>query len=208
MNIFLLRHGETDWNKQGRIQGHTDILLNENGKKQIALTAAGLAGICPNMDVILCSPLLRAKESAVIAAEQLHYPKDNIIEEPLLIERCFGEAEGLTAAEREERYPNYHYSDIGYVFPGMELYEELIERADRVFRKITDIYKDKGNILAVSHGALLAAIITAVTDKRIAYFSDVISLDSGSLFRVRYIDQVIGLAKYSVNESGFTDIHF
>lgn len=208
MNIYLLRHGETDWNKEGRIQGHTDIHLNQHGRMQIARTAAGLAGICPDMDVILCSPLSRAKESAGIAAEQLHYPKDRIIVEPLLIERSFGEAEGLTAAEREQKYPNYHYSDIGYVFPGMESFEELMERAGGVFRKIIDIYKDKENILAVSHGALLAAIITAATDRRIAYFSDAISLDSGSLFRVRYIDQIVEFARYSVNESRFTDIHF
>ena len=208
MNIYLLRHGETNWNKEGRIQGHTDILLNENGRKQIAQTTAGLAGVCPNMDLILCSPLSRARESAEIAAEQMHYPKDRIIVEPLLIERSFGEAEGLTAAEREQKYPNYHYSDIGYVFPGMESFEELMERAGGVFRKITDTYKDMENILVVSHGALLAAVITAVTDRRIAYFSDTISLDSGSLFRVRYTDQIVEFARYSVNESRFTDIHF
>lgn len=206
MNIYLLRHGETDWNRQGRIQGHTDIPLNENGKKQIAQTTAGLAGICPNMDVILCSPLSRAKESAEIAAGQLHYPKDKIVEEPLLIERSFGEAEGLTAAEREQKYPNYHYSDIGYVFPGMESFEELLGRAHSVFRQIVNTYNDEENILAVSHGAMLAAVITAVTDGRIAYFSDKISLDSASLFRVRYTDQVIELAAYSVKGSEFADI--
>lgn len=208
MNIYLLRHGETDWNKEGRIQGHTDIPLNENGKKQIAQVTAGLAGICPSMDVILCSPLSRTKESAGIAAEQLHYPKDKIIEEPLLIERSFGDAEGLTAVEREKKYPNYHYSDIGYVFPGMESFEELRERARSVFQKIVDTYNDKENILAVSHGAMLAAVITVVTNEKIAYFSDKISLDSGSLFRVCYIDKVVGLTKYSINESGFTDICF
>lgn len=208
MNIYLLRHGETDWNKEGRIQGHTDIHLNQYGRMQIARMAESLADVCPNMDVVLSSPLSRAKESAGIAAEHLHYPKDKIIEEPLLIERSFGEAEGLTSAEREQKYPNYHYSDIGYVFPGMESFEELMKRAGGVFQKITDTYKDKENILAVSHGALLAAVITAVTNRRIAYFSDAISLDSGSLFRVRYIDQVIDLARYRVKESGFTDIHF
>ena len=208
MNIYLLRHGETDWNKEGRIQGHTDIYLNQHGRMQIAQRTERLAGICSDMDVILCSPLSRAMESAEIAAEQLHYPKDRIMVEPLLIERSFGEAEGLTVAEREQKYPNYHYSDIGYVFPGMEPFEELMERAYGVFWKITDTYKDMENILVVSHGALLAAVITAVTDRRIAYFSDAISLDSGSLFRVRYIEQGIELAKYIVKESGFTDIHF
>ena len=206
MNIYLLRHGQTDWNLEGRIQGHTDIPLNPCGKVQIAQTATDLAGICPNMDLILCSPLSRARESARIAAEKLNYPKDRIIEEPLLIERCFGEAEGLTAAEREEKYPNYHYSDINYHFPGMESFEELIERARNVFKTIADTYKDKENILAVSHGAILAAIITAVTDGRIAYFSDAISLDSGSLYRVRYAGEAVELSRYNNEEAVFRNI--
>ena len=206
MNIFLLRHGETDWNREGRIQGHTDIPLNENGRAQIARTAEGLSGVCHGVDAVLCSPLSRARESARIAAEKLNYPTEKIIVEPLLIERSFGEAEGLTAAQREEKYPNYHYSNINYVFPGMESFEELFERAQNVFHKISDTYKDKENILIVSHGAMLAAVITAVTDRKIAYFSDKISLDSGSLFRVSYVDGVVGLAKYNTDIPGFTDI--
>lgn len=206
MNVYLLRHGETDWNREGRIQGHTDIPLNDNGRVQIARTAEGLAGVCRGVDVVLCSPLSRAWESAQIAAEKLNYPTERIIVEPLLIERSFGEAEGLTAAQREEKYPNYHYSDINYVFPGMEPFEELFERAQHVFDKISDTYKDKENILIVSHGAMLAAVITAVTDRRIAYFSDAISLDSASLFRVSHMDGAVGLAKYNIDKSGFTGI--
>lgn len=206
MNVYLLRHGETDWNKEGRIQGHTDIPLNDNGRAQIARTAEGLAGVCHGVDAILCSPLSRARESAYIAAEKLDYPTDRIIVEPLFIERSFGEAEGLTAAQREEKYPNYHYSDIDYVFPGMEPFEKLIERAQNVFHKTMHTYKDKGNILIVSHGAMLAAVITAVADRKIPYFSDALSLDSASLFRVGYVDGAVGLAKYSIDRSGFTDI--
>ena len=208
MNIYLLRHGQTDWNLEGRIQGHTDIPLNPYGKLQIAQTATDLAGICSNMDLILCSPLLRARESARIVAEKLNYSEDRIIEEPLLIERCFGEAEGLTAAEREEKYPNYFYSDISYHFPGMESFEELIERAYNVFKTIVDTYKDKENILAVSHGAILAAIITAVTEGRIEYFSDTISLDSGSLYRVRYEKEAVELSRYNNEEAVFRNISF
>lgn len=208
MNIYLLRHGETDWNKEGRIQGHTDIPLNRKGRMQIAQTAKGLAGICPNIDLMICSPLVRARESAEIAAENLHYPIDRIIVEPMLIERCFGEAEGLTAEEREEKYPNYQYSDTRYRIPGIEEYDDLMKRADSVFQKIVSTYQDKENILAVSHGAILAAIITAVTDDRIAYFSDTISLDSGSLYRVRYTDVTVELARYSDKEMMFKNLSF
>lgn len=208
MNIYLMRHGETDWNKEGRIQGHTDIPLNQHGRIQIAQTAAGLADICPDIDLILCSPLWRARESAQIAAERLHYPKDKIIEEPLLIERSFGEAEGLTAAEREKKYPNYQYSDIGYQFPGMESLEDLMERAHSVIKMIIDTYKDKNNILVASHGAILYAIISAVTNGKIEYAGNVISLDSASLYRICCTDGAIKLARYSIDESNFSDICF
>ena len=208
MNIYLLRHGETDWNKEERIQGHTDIPLNRKGRMQITQTAKGLAGICPDIDLVICSPLVRARESAEIAAKGLHYPTDRIIVEPMLIERCFGEAEGLTAEEREEKYPNYHYSDTGYYFPGMEPFDDLMKRARAALERIMEISQDKENILAVSHGAILAAIITSVTGGKIPYFSDTISLDSGSLFRVCYTDGAIELAKYDMNGSKFADIHF
>ena len=208
MNIYLLRHGETDWNKEGRIQGHTDIPLNQNGRVQIAQISSGLADICPDIDLIICSPLSRAYESAEIAAENLHYPSERIVVEPLLIERCFGEAEGLTTAEREEKYPNYQYSDTGYRFPGIEEYGDLMNRANNIIQKIVSIYKDKENILVVSHGAILAAVITAVTDGRITYFSDTICLDSGSLFRVCHTDRTVELARYGIDESTFADINF
>lgn len=208
MYIYLLRHGETDWNKEGRIQGHTDIPLNQKGRMQIARTAKGLAGICPNIGLMICSPLVRARESAEIAAKVLRYPIDQIIVEPMLIERCFGEAEGMTAEEREEKYPNYQYSDTGYRFPGIEEYEDLMKRADSAFQKIVSTYKDRENILIVSHGAILAAVITAVTDGIIPYFSDTISLDSGSLFRVCYTEGAVELARYGMDKSGFSAIHF
>ena len=207
MSIYLLRHGETDWNKEGRIQGHTDIPLNQNGRLQIAQTAAGLAAICPDIDLIISSPLLRARESAQIAAKNLHYPSEQIFMEPLLIERCFGEAEGLTAAEREEKYPNYHYSDTGYNFPGMEPFDDLMKRARTALERIIELSGNRQNILAVSHGAMLAAVITVVTDGKIPYFSDAISLDSGSLFRICHTDRAVGLEKYDIDESKFSDIY-
>ena len=208
MNIYLLRHGETDWNKEGRIQGHTDILLNQNGRMQISHAADILTDLEVNIDVIITSPLSRARESAEIAAHRLAYHKENIVVEPMLIERSFGDAEGLTVAEREAKYPNYHYSDIHYHFVGMESFEDLMNRAHCILKKIVNTYKDKQNILVVSHGAILAAIITAITDGKITYFEEKIQLDSASLHLIKYQNGAVELAGYCTENSGFKDIAF
>lgn len=90
MNIYMLRHGETDWNHAGRLQGHTDIPLNQTGKEQISQAAETMISLGIEIDLIYASPLARAYESAEIAAERLGYGKKNIIIESLLIERSFG----------------------------------------------------------------------------------------------------------------------
>lgn len=92
------------------------------------------------MDVIVSSPLKRAWESAEIAAERLDYPKERIVVEELLIERGFGEGEGVLLDEMKERYSD---SDC----PGMESGEELVRRAGWAFQKITDDFKGAEQIL-------------------------------------------------------------
>ena len=123
MNIYMLRHGETDWNLAGRLQGHTDIPLNQNGKNQIRIAAEALNALATDIDLIFSSPLSRAYESAEIVADRLNYEKKNIVVEPLLIERGFGVGEGFLLAERAEKYPGDNY-------PGMESFDRLIERAN------------------------------------------------------------------------------
>lgn len=201
MNIYLLRHGETDWNQEGRLQGHTDIPLNQNGRIQINYAAEVLTNLHVGIDLIISSPLSRAYESAGIVAERLSYEKDNIIIEPLLIERCFGVGEGLTIVERQEKYPN----DI---YPEMESYEDLIERAHSVFDKIVRSYKDSENVLVVAHGAILYAMLTAITDGKIIYGGKMVKLDQASVHLIKYIDGAIQLTKYNEESSMFTEIKF
>ena len=201
MNIYLLRHGETDWNQEGRLQGHTDIPLNQNGRTQINHTAEVLAHLLVDMDLIISSPLSRAYESAKIIAERMSYEKDNIIIEPLLIERCFGVGEGLTTAERKEKYPSGDY-------PEMESLEDLIKRAQSVYGKIVKSYENSDNILVVAHGAILYAMLTAITDGQIVYGGKMIKLNQASLHLIKYIDGAIQLAKYDKDLSMFTEIEF
>ena len=190
MNIFLLRHGETDWNQEERLQGHMDIPLNQNGRTQISHAAEILSDLHPGIDLIVSSPLSRAYESAEIVADRLAYEKANIIIEPLLIERCFGAGEGLTIGERCEKYTN----DI---YPGMESLEDMLQRARFVFEKIVTTYADKQNILIAAHGAILYAIVTAITNGRIAYGGKAFKFDPGSIHLIRYIDGAIEFTKYN-----------
>lgn len=96
-NVYFLRHGETDWNLEGRTQGRTDIPLNRNGELQAKESGAALKD--KEIDVIITSPLKRAKKTAEIVQEQLNV---DLIEREAFIELSFGDAEGLTLAERLE----------------------------------------------------------------------------------------------------------
>lgn len=200
MNIYLLRHGETDWNREGRIQGRTDIGMNEKGREQIRRASEALASFSEDIEVILTSPLSRACESARIAADRLGYPAEDIIVEPLLIERSFGEGEGLTEKERHQKYPD---SPQGHLYPGMETVEELLARARKVFNKITKTYHDKENVLAVCHGAILFAIMSAATDGKIVYWGDQITLKQGNIHLLRYQEGVVEAAEYSGEEAAW-----
>lgn len=97
-SICFIRHGQTDWNKQGRLQGKTDIPLNDTGRKQAE--ACGKFLNAADYDVLICSPLQRAKETAQIINLHLILP---LIEMDDFKERSFGDAEGMTMEERQER---------------------------------------------------------------------------------------------------------
>lgn len=201
MNIYLLRHGETDWNKEGRLQGHTDIPLNQNGRRQIKHIAEAIDHLGLGIERIIASPLSRACESAEIVAKQLAYEKENILVEPLLIERCFGAGEGKTITERAEKYPGDNY-------PQMESFHDLIARAHLAFEKIVDLYDDKQNVLLVAHGAILYAMLTAITNGQVEYGGIKVTFDQASLHRIQYLDGEIKLARYDEKNMIFMDVEF
>lgn len=201
MDIYLLRHGETDWNREGLLQGHTDIPLNEGGRKQVHDTVQKLVSTGIKIDLILSSPLQRAHESAGIAASQLEYPPENIVVEPMLIERSFGVGEGMKLAERDQEFPDQDY-------PGMEPQTDLIKRAGTVFEKIVNTYIESeniSNILLVAHGAVLYAVLAAVSREKIFGLETAAALTQGSIYRIRYLNDEIEFAVYDEEEEGFLD---
>jgi probable phosphoglycerate mutase len=98
--ILLIRHGETAWNAERRLQGHLDIALNPEGERQARLLAAALAG--ERVDAIVASDLLRARQTAAALAHVHGLP---VQLEPALRERCYGGFEGMLYSEIAERFP-------------------------------------------------------------------------------------------------------
>jgi broad specificity phosphatase PhoE len=135
VTVFLLvRHGETDWNAEGRLQGHTDTPLNDLGRRQARELAEELAGEA--VDAVYSSDLSRAKETAEILAERSGLP---VTLDPGLREKDWGTWEGLTSAERDR----------------VELAGETTEaHRARVLASLRSIHArhPAGRVLVVTHG--------------------------------------------------------
>ncbi|MNO88338.1 Phosphoserine phosphatase 1 [compost metagenome] len=156
MLVGLIRHGLTDWNVIGKIQGQSDIPLNDEGRRQAHRLADRLATENEyTWDFVVTSDLSRARETGEIIAKKLNIP----LYEPdsRLRERGFGEAEGLTAMERETRWgKEWDILDLG-----QEKDEAIRLRGLDFLKDIGEQYADK-HVLVVSHGALLAQLYIAL----------------------------------------------
>ena len=172
MKIVLHRHGETISNRERRLQGCQDIPLIDNGILQITRTAKHLVTTQSAPDLILASPLLRARHSAEIVAREFDYPTERILTEPLFIERGFGSVEGMTYEEALAQYPDSNY-------PGMETLDELLCRAQKAIDKCITDYQVP-NLLVVAHGGIIKAVLVALTQGRIGYFDEKIWIENGS----------------------------
>jgi broad specificity phosphatase PhoE len=142
--LMLVRHGETDWNADGRLQGHTDRPLNDFGRRQ----AQQLAGVLADevLQAIYASDLARARETAEIVGERLGLP---VVLEPDLREKDWGTWEGLTAVERDR---------VEFVGESTEAHQERILRA---LRQISERHPDGGRVLVVTHGGSMRRVQAA-----------------------------------------------
>lgn len=150
--LGLLRHGQTDWNIDFRLQGVTDIPLNETGLSQ-AQVAASMLGR-GSWDAIVSSPLSRALVTAEIVAETCAIGPVAI--EQLLLERSFGEAEGMRHEEWKLAFPDQN------LVPGCETLEQLSARAWKLLDRLATDFAGQ-RVLAVSHGALIRKLLKLVS---------------------------------------------
>jgi phosphoserine phosphatase len=162
VKVFLVRHCETDHNRDGRVQGQSDAPLNERGRAQAACIAQALSS--QQIQAVFSSPLQRAVQTAEPIAGALGL---GIQLEPSLIEINVGEMDGLTSAEMRERYPEFMTAwiagpDGSVPLPGGECLDEVQARAWRFVESLRDREGLEAAVCVTHHFVLLALIARAV----------------------------------------------
>jgi broad specificity phosphatase PhoE len=141
--IYLARHGQTEWSLNGRHTGHTDIPLTDEGREQAAALAPALADLEPAL--VLTSPLSRAAETCRLAGLG-----DRGVEEPGLMEWDYGDYEGLTSEQISEDVPGWTIFEHGAA--GGESPEDVAARADAVIARLAAV---DGLSVVFAHGHIL-----------------------------------------------------
>ncbi len=166
MNLYIMRHGETDWNRQGLLQGSVDIPLNENGIALARKTRDGLKSEHVQFNMVFTSPYQRAEKTAEIMIDGADIP---LIRDVRIREMNFGKYEGIKVRELGTN-PAYiefnkcfddpvHYQSEG----DAESYEEVFARVDSFLKNtILPLENSCENILVVCHGAVIRAFISII----------------------------------------------
>ena len=169
--LYVIRHGLTEWNAIKKLQGQTDIPLNEEG-----MTMASEACLLYkdyHFDICYCSPLVRAKETAQLLLKGRDIP---IFYDDRLKEICFGEAEGIKNSKDNKDSPvwNFFHEPQNYLPPeGGESFEELFARTGDFLEKIVKPLLNQGkDVLIVGHGAMNSSIICQVRGLDVSHFWD------------------------------------
>lgn len=180
MQLYLVRHGETDWNAAHRIQGSTDIPLNETGRRQARATGDLMAR--RSWSAIYTSPLVRASETASIIAAAVGLPEPTPV--PQLVERNYGEAEGLTGAEIDRLFPGET------PVPGRETREEVIARVLPALLTLAEAHRGE-SIIVVGHGGVIRSVLYSLDPERWHG-----PITNGSVHSLRYDDGTFELIEF------------
>lgn len=165
-NIYVIRHGETDWNKNNRYQGHTDIKLNDTGREQAIKLRSAMQQL--QIESVYSSPLSRAYETAELATQEL---KLSIQKDDRLRETNIGDAEGMTIEEiiqkfGEEKLAKWRSYDerlLDYCFNNGESKRQMMFRVRQVFLDIAQ-NSNRGSIAVFTHGMVIRALTYIFSD--------------------------------------------
>ncbi len=161
MEILLIRHGETQWNRELVFRGRADIELSERGKKQAQLLGERLGSM--EIDAIFSSPLLRATQTAAPAAERLGI---DVFPDEALIDVDFGDWTGLSRDEVSEKFPDafkkWHANPLEVSFRDGDVMREVQQRSLNYLREAAA--KDYSRIAIVTHRVILKLLLVSILE--------------------------------------------
>ncbi|MCE7748334.1 MAG: histidine phosphatase family protein [Candidatus Heimdallarchaeota archaeon] len=192
MRIFLVRHGETDHNKNRIIMGHLPTPLNETGKNQAKILAEELKG--KGIQVIYSSDLVRAAETAVIISSELNLPVNYTDK---LREHTLGDLDGVGISELLDEMDSLKEFDDLMTKHNGEQAEDFMNRVWEEFRNIARENKEKDYVLIVTHGGCIRSIIAKILDASKLVF-DTIKQYNCSINIIDYIESE-GKEKFSID---------
>jgi broad specificity phosphatase PhoE len=166
MEVWLLRHAETEWSRDGRHTGRTDVPLTDVGRKRALALQGRIVG--HEFALVLSSPLSRARETADLAGLKSE-PRDD------LLEFDYGDYEGITTAQIREQQPDWYLWRDGS--PNGETAEDVGRRVDRV---IDEALSASGDVALVAHGHVLRALAARWIEQPAA-FGGRLRLDTGTV---------------------------
>ena len=172
MRIFLVRHGETEWNRIRRFQGRSDVPLNQAGRDQAHRVALALRD--EPIAAIHSSPLNRALETARLI--RTYHPLSPLIEEQGLIEMDLGDFDGMEAQRWAEQYPGFRKiwqeTPAELQMPGGESLPEVQKRAVSTLDRITTLYPPESTLLLCSHNFVILSLLCHACEIPLNRFRD------------------------------------
>lgn len=163
--LYIMRHGQTDWNRIHKLQGRTDIQLNEYGRQKAVEASEKVASL--PIDVCFVSPLSRARETLELAlSKRTDIETLPISVDERLIELNFGEYEGIEGALDDPSIPVYYFfkePEKYQVSEGAESLEELYKRTGEFLSEVViPLLKEGKNVFIVGHGAMNLSMINRI----------------------------------------------
>ncbi len=170
-HFYIIRHGETEWNKEGRLQGHEDSPLTPDGIEQVSKTAKKLASA--PIDHIYSSDLGRAIQTARIIAKPHKKP---VIPDPKLREVCFGEYEGMDVLDYQKMFGPRHDKRLKLSYEESihfrihPTFESIYETSQRMLSALKNLHEQhSGSTIAViTHGAVMRYTLTSILNIHVA----------------------------------------
>lgn len=198
VRLFLFRHGETDWNAEGRFQGHLDVPLNETGRKQARELGRRLRD--RGLEVIVASDLGRSIETARLVAQEIGLHDSRIVQEPGIKEAFLGKAQGLTLEEIRgqfgtevlERWRSNQVSDADISYPEGETGAQVLTRVMSSIQGFVQRHPHYSRVGISTHGGVIRRFMHQIMTLTTGAPRQPIAIPNGVVYHVIYFPDSSG----------------